>query len=1077
MSGIKLSFGSAVRTALLTSMLFVNNTGFSVDLSSILSQSNIKGGLIVHMGPDKAENISLESQYLYRGLSTDSAKVLALQKSIRETGHYGRLSAAVYDGKKFPYADNMVNLLIIEDAANVSQSEINRVVVPDGCIARKSKDGWNIEKKARPKEMDDWPQWQHGPDNVLVSKDTLVGPPRRLKWMANPPWSRMHNDIDVPASCNLILSSNGRMFYDADQGFPDSDKMPARFSLLCRDAFNGKLLWERPLTDWYKDVEYRRGNPPAVIQRRIVCDGERLYATFSSDGPVQVLDAATGKTLKTLAGTEGTHEVVLSDGKLFLVIWTYSDPVRDGYTRRGGYKSEWHAGEIPNDIPEKEKPRYTPFYRQVVQTSLKVIDLSSGKQTWARDDQELKHIFPQTLAVDGDRAFCKTPEKLYCLDATSGKTVWTSDIGLPLEEQTRIGKWYWVNKPTPWYFNLENISRVNVLKDKVLTVLKDRLYAVSKKDGKILWSTPCAHGFVSPADIFPVRETLYVTKKGYQAIDLETGERSKSLSLGATGMGHPRCYRRIATEKYIMSSTGGIEFMDPQTGKYLMSQWTRGNCFSGFIPANGLTYVTPHPCACFTRTRMNGMLAYEGESKTPPEKFNRHVKGPAYGQKADTLKTAEQDWPMYRQNIKRGGSSAAVVSPELATAWKVKLGTKLSPLSTVGDIVYVAAVDEHTVYALDAASGDIRWSYVTSGRVDTPPTIHGDYAVFGSKDGWTYCLNKDSGKLVWRFHGGPQERLIGAFDQLESSWPVHGSVLIMRTATVNEGNPVVYTVAGRNTFLDSGLHVYALDLSTGNVVANNNLNGPYGEDGNPILDGKQNIKGVKADFLVSDGNFLYIKDFVMNMDCSEATTKGVDHLVATGRSLLDGYWHHRSLWVLNRETPYSPGRRRHAGHLMAFGDSTILSFRSHSGGRNSTFSPAEGYQLGCFKINKEAQAKQATATEIRRGAAHITDEAWKLDIDTVCKAMVLTGERYKEKSEGVLFIAGTKNLKDPLLVEAALQNKKGGVLQAYSVTDGKVLAEYELTSLPVYDGLAVSGSGQLFIAQEDGQLLCMKKKD
>lgn len=52
--------------------------------------------------------------------------------------------------------------------------------------------------------------------------------------------------------------------------------------------------------------------------------------------------------------------------------------------------------------------------------------------------------------------------------------------------------------------------------------------------------------------------------------------------------------------------------------------------------------------------------------------------------------------------------------------------------------------------------------------------------LFGSRDGWVYCLQASDGQLVWRFRAAPEERKMMAFEQLESTWPVHGSVLVQK---------------------------------------------------------------------------------------------------------------------------------------------------------------------------------------------------------------------------------------------------------------------------------------------------------
>jgi hypothetical protein len=64
--------------------------------------------------------------------------------------------------------------------------------------------------------------------------------------------------------------------------------------------------------------------------------------------------------------------------------------------------------------------------------------------------------------------------------------------------------------------------------------------------------------------------------------------------------------------------------------------------------------------------------------------------------------------------------------------------------------------------------------------------------------------------LAWRFRGAPLDRRLMAWEQLESAWPVHGSVL------VHDG--VVYCTAGRSLFLDGGIRFLKLDAMTGRLL-------------------------------------------------------------------------------------------------------------------------------------------------------------------------------------------------------------------------------------------------------------------
>ena len=117
--------------------------------------------------------------------------------------------------------------------------------------------------------------------------------------------------------------------------------------------------------------------------------------------------------------------------------------------------------------------------------------------------------------------------------------------------------------------------------------------------------------------------------------------------------------------------------------------------------------------------------------------------------------------------------------------------------------------DSHTLYSLDADSGAEVWHYIAGGRIDSSPTLYRGTIIFGSADGWVNCLDSASGKVAWRFHAAPHQRMIVDRNHVESVWRVHGSVLV--------DNDTAYVVAGRSSFLDSGLYLWALDPVTGEV--------------------------------------------------------------------------------------------------------------------------------------------------------------------------------------------------------------------------------------------------------------------
>ena len=81
------------------------------------------------------------------------------------------------------------------------------------------------------------------------------------------------------------------------------------------------------------------------------------------------------------------------------------------------------------------------------------------------------------------------------------------------------------------------------------------------------------------------------------------------------------------------------------------------------------------------------------------------------------------------------------------------------------------------------------------------------------------------------------------------------------------------------------------------------------------------------------------------------------------------------------------------------------------------------------------------------------------------RAMVLAGD--------TLFVAGAPDVirEDDSL--AAIEGRLGGRLWAVSKKDGAKLAEYEIDSPPVFDGMIAAG-GRIYIVTRDGKVRCWK---
>ena len=171
------------------------------------------------------------------------------------------------------------------------------------------------------------------------------------------------------------------------------------------------------------------------------------------------------------------------------------------------------------------------------------------------------------------------------------------------------------------------------------------------------------------------------------------------------------------------------------------------------------------------------------------------------------LPAAADDWPTYRHDCRRSGVSGEALAPPLSEDWvftplhppthawgdpqpkPIENNLELPRLrfddafhtAAVGDAVYFGSSATHQVYALDAASGRVRWRFTTDGPVRMAPTVADGRVYVGSDDGRVYCLRAADGKVVWTFAAAPSPEMLIGNGRMISVWPV-------RTGGVVEGD-------------------------------------------------------------------------------------------------------------------------------------------------------------------------------------------------------------------------------------------------------------------------------------------------
>jgi outer membrane protein assembly factor BamB len=414
--------------------------------------------------------------------------------------------------------------------------------------------------------------------------------------------------------------------------------------------------------------------------------------------------------------------------------------------------------------------------------------------------------------------------------------------------------------------------------------------------------------------------------------------------------------------------------------------------------------------------------------------------GPAFGgptdRQSEISNRKSEGWPTFRADAARSGSVDTRLPVDAKPLWRAELGDRVGPPISVGDRVFVPLADEHQVVAVDAADGSELWRFHAGARIDSPPTYDRGAVLFGSADGWVYRVLATDGRLVWRFRAAPEDRRIAAFGQLESAWPVHGSVLVHGGGTEGGAGPVAYFAAGRSSHLDGGLCLFAIDAGTGRVVHETKLTGPVYTVDN-IQQNYRLPMGLLPDVLRVEDSALFMRAVKFNTQLERQP--GVPVLKIRGGLLDDAYF---------KRMPWSMGRSGHARLIVHDGVSAycLRMFDSLQGlDPKVYFTPGkEGYLL--------------FAHDLQHGK-----NTWAHRIPIRGRAMVVT--------EDQLCVAGPPDVVDPEDPLGAFEGRKGGVLRIVDKVEGRTVSEHKLAAPPVFNG-AAAANGRLLLALEDGSVTC-----
>jgi len=1076
----------------------LSSTAAGQDGAKLIEESGIPGGVVVHVGCGDGSltaQLAAGPQFVVLGLDTDGANVAAARKRLLAEGRYGRVTIDRWDGRKLPLVDNFVNLIVVGRTASVAKEELLRVLCPGGLVFFATDKGQlTTDKivKPWPPGMDQWTHYLHGPDGNPAGNDTLVAPPTRLQWLGGPGWARHHDHM---ASMSALVSANGRLFYILDEGSRASIQLPAHWSLIARDAFNGTVLWKREIPQWAsKDFGLKSG--PAHLLRRLVAVGDHVYVTLGIDSPVAILDAATGQTLTECEGTEFAREIVVAEDTALLVA-DHEKSNLPNFRRTGTYV--WSNTNASN----------TGWGWPGTPRSIVACDAATGKLRWRVESP----VAPCSLAADADSIAFHDGQKLVCLERASGQTRWQAEetpLIMPVPSSTG--------------------PRVLIYQEMVLLATNNgKVSGWTLRDGKKVWEQrqkPSGH--MSLRDLFVVDGLSWTAAIAgnnddgiWTGYDPKTGEAKREFAPDVDlHWFHHRCYPSKACGRFLITGRNGTEYVDVKKEHWTPNHWFRGGCIYGIMPCNGMTYASMDACGCQLEAKLSGFKALSSArvpQPTPEELTTeaRLERGPAYGQTTGPAANPG-DWPTFRHDAARSGAAPTGMT-DAGSNWETRLGGQLTQPIIAAGRVFVACRDTHTVHALDAGTGKSVWSYTTGGQTDTPPTYWKGLVVFGSADGYVYALRADDGALAWRFRAAPLDQRMMAWERIESAWPVHGSVLVREDA---DGKAIAYCTAGRSIFLDGGIRFLRLDVATGRLLGEVVWDDKDPESGQNIHEaylkktpGNTMPVGL-SDVLSCDGRNLWMRSQKIDFEGQRteltvlpATDQPPEdaHLFCQIGFVDDSYFF-RSYWTYGRRMTggyggwYQAGRYVPSGRILCFDDQAVYGY----GRKPEYMTNASVVEYHLFAANKAvspddiSRVSQAERTmSQRRPERNASSSDWRLrwffpreelsairvqwlldQPSIMTRAMCVAGDQ--------LFLAGPpdvvderfayRNPDDPdiqaLLAaqEEAYAGRKGGQLWAMNKADGRPVARHDLDTIPVFDGLA-SANGRLYLSTIDGRVM------
>ena len=703
-------------------------------------------------------------------------------------------------------ADNVADRVHVAKGAPFAEAECLRVLRPRGTAVI----GDRTIVKPVPDGFDDWTHPFHRADNNPQSQDRHVRGKFRTQFIATPKFSPMPEQTVI---------AGGRMFKAMGHIAHKENQNAHLNTLLCINAFNGTILWKRPLPEGFM-----------IHRNTMIATEDALY--LGDHESCKVIDGQTGEVRREITIPAGITDgpawkwMGMRDGVLYALIGHAEIKVETRKSNQPGL-GHWPWGMWQgHDYADPE----TSFgYGR----TLVAINLKTNALLWHHREKEF--LDARAVVMNDDRILFHVPEKyLAAINPETGKLLWknrSADLLAAIGPNGRAQH---------YITGYATTSYMKCTADHVFFAgpQREKMVVASARDGNLAWTHPVGNLQLVLRDdaVYAAgEERTKGVKLAYDTGKVLTEFPARRACTRATGCADSIFFRATGGTVRVMTETNSARHIAPM----------RPPCQDGVLVSNGHLYWGPWMCGCQLSLYGNiGLAPQPGdESPADPETIYRDALVTFAGDPGTvaSLGAAPDDWTRYRGDEARSDTSTVRIPGAVRPAWTSRCASGTLPTAPVaaGGMVFVAD-RAGVVRAFDATSGEPVWKRYTAGPVFYPPAISGDRLFVGSADGKVHAYEAKTGRPLWTFRVAPRDRLIPVFGQLVSSWPVAGGIAIK--------DGTVYAAAGITHY--DGTYVVALDALTGRLKAHNTTSGVLakGVDDGISLQGNLKIAGDELRF-------------------------------------------------------------------------------------------------------------------------------------------------------------------------------------------------------------------------------------